>query len=79
MDKLFDKVKKMIIEHLDVDEAQVTMEASLAGDLKADSLDLVQLVLALEEEFDTTISDEDAEKIETVADIVNYVKGKVDS
>lgn len=67
------RVKEIIAEQLGVDEAQVTNEASFMDDLGADSLDTVELVMALEEEFDIEISDEDAEKIQTVQDAVDYI------
>lgn len=70
----FDKVKEIVVDQLGADEAAVTLEASFVGDLGADSLDLVELIMALEEEFDLDIPDEDAEKIVTVGDAVNYIK-----
>lgn len=69
-----EKVKQIVAEQLGVDEAQVTENASFMDDLGADSLDTVELVMALEEEFDVEISDEDAEKIQTVKDAISYVK-----
>lgn len=69
----FDKVKEIIVDQLGVDEADVTMEASFIDDLGADSLDIVELIMALEEEFDLEIPDEEAEKISTVGDAVNYI------
>jgi len=71
---VYDKVKGIIAEQLGVDEAEVTMESSFIEDLGADSLDIVELVMALEEEFDIVIPDEDAEKIRTVGEAVNYIK-----
>jgi len=68
-----ERVKQIVAEQLGVDEAQVTLEASFMEDLGADSLDTVELVMALEEEFDIEISDEDAEKIQTVQDAVDYI------
>ena len=68
-----ERVKQIVAEQLGVDEAQVTLEASFMEDLGADSLDTVELVMALEEEFDIEISDEDAEKIQTVQDAVTYI------
>ncbi len=68
-----DKVKKMIAEKLSVDISEVVPEASFVDDLGADSLDLVELVMSMEEEFDIDISDEDAEKIMTVKDAIEYV------
>ncbi|CAM3051883.1 acyl carrier protein [Vibrio ordalii] len=68
-----ERVKKIIIEQLGVDEAEVKNEASFVEDLGADSLDTVELVMALEEEFDTEIPDEEAEKITTVQAAIDYV------
>jgi acyl carrier protein len=73
MSSIDKRVKEIIAEQLGVDEAQVTGEASFMDDLGADSLDTVELVMALEEEFDIEISDEDAEKIQTVQDAVDYI------
>ena len=67
------RVKETVAEQLGVDEGQVTNEASFMDDLGADSLDTVELVMALEEEFEIEISDEDAEKIQTVQDAVDYI------
>ncbi len=71
---MFDKVKKIIVEQLGVDEDDITMEASFIDDLGADSLDLVELIMALEEEFDLEIPDSEAEKIQTVGNAVEYIK-----
>ena len=68
-----DRVKKIIISQLNVSEEQVTPEASFIDDLGADSLDQVELVMALEEEFELEIADEEAEKISTVQEAVNYI------
>lgn len=68
-----ERVKQIVAEQLGVDDVQVTLEASFMEDLGADSLDTVELVMALEEEFDVEISDEDAEKIQTVQDAVDYI------
>lgn len=75
-DEIFEKVKKIIIEQLSVAEDAVTKEASFIDDLGADSLDVVELIMALEEEFDMEIPDADAEKIATVNDVVEYIKNK---
>ena len=72
--EIFEKVKSIIIEQLGVTEASVTMEASFIDDLGADSLDIVELIMALEEEFDIEIPDADAEKVVTVGDVVDYIK-----
>lgn len=71
---IFEKVKEITVEQLGVDESAVTMEASFINDLEADSLDIVELMMALEEEFDIEIPDEEAEKIATVGDAVAYIK-----
>lgn len=71
-----DKVRKIIAEKLSVDLEEVVPEASFVDDLGADSLDLVELIMSMEEEFDTDISDEDAEKILTVQDAIDYVKAQ---
>jgi acyl carrier protein len=73
------KVKDIIVEQLGVDPEKVKSEASFIDDLGADSLDIVELVMAMEEEFDLEIPDEDAEKLKTVNDVQNYLnsKGKV--
>ena len=67
---MFEKVKKIIVEQLGVDESEVTLEASFIDDLGADSLDLVELIMALEDEFEVEIPDNAAEKITTVGDVV---------
>ena len=67
------RVKKIVVEQLGVKEDEVTNDASFVDDLGADSLDTVELVMALEEEFETEIPDEDAEKIITIKDAVNYI------
>ncbi len=73
MSNIEERVKKIIVEQLGVDEAEVKNEASFVDDLGADSLDTVELVMALEEEFDTEIPDEEAEKITTVKSANDYV------
>ncbi len=72
--EIFEKVKEITVEQLGAEESAVTMEASFINDLEADSLDIVELMMALEEEFDIEIPDEDAEKISTVADAVAYIQ-----
>lgn len=74
MDNLFDKVKEIVVEQLGVEEEEVSESSSFVDDLGADSLDLVELIMALEEEFDMEIPDEDAEKISTVGDAMKYIK-----
>ncbi len=73
MSSINERIKQIVAEQLGVDEDQVTNEASFMDDLGADSLDTVELVMALEEEFDIEISDEDAEKIQTVQDAIDYI------
>lgn len=74
-EEVFAKVKDIIIEQLGADEDQITMEASFRDDLEADSLDLVELIMAFEEEFGGEISDEEAQTITTVGEAVNYLYG----
>ena len=73
MDEVFETIRDIAAEQLDVDKDEITLDTSFTDDLEADSLDLVELIMALEEEFDIEISDEDAEKISTVSDAVSYV------
>ena len=70
------KVKKMVADHLGIDESKVTDEANFMDDLGADSLDTVELVMAFEEEFGSEISDSQAEKILTVGDAIKFIEGK---
>jgi acyl carrier protein len=72
------RVKKIVVEQLGVKEDELTVDASFVDDLGADSLDTVELVMALEEEFETEIPDEDAEKIVTIKDAVNYIVSRAD-
>lgn len=74
---VFDKVKRIIVEQLGVDESDVTLDASFVEDLGADSLDLVELVMAFEEAFEMEIPDEEAEKIRTVGDAVKYIQDRL--
>ncbi|MBI5826447.1 MAG: acyl carrier protein [Deltaproteobacteria bacterium] len=76
MSSVENKVKKIIIDQLDVTEEEVTPQASFVDDLGADSLDTVEMVMAFEEEFNIEIPDEDAEKIKTVQDAVEYIQKK---
>jgi acyl carrier protein len=71
---MFEKIRDIIVEQLGVESDDVTMESSFVDDLGADSLDIVELIMALEEEFNMEIPDEEAEKISTVGDVVNYIK-----
>jgi len=72
--EIFEKVKKIIADKLDIEEDKITPESSFLDDLGADSLDIVELIMELEEEFNIEIPDEDAEKIRTVADAVKYIE-----
>jgi acyl carrier protein len=74
MSDIYDRVKQIVVDRLGVEEAEVTLEASFKEDLGADSLDVVEFVMELEDEFDLEISDEDAEKISTVGQVVEYIK-----
>lgn len=74
---VFEKVKAILCEQLDVEEDKVTQEASIVDDLGADSLDVVDLIMSLEEEFDIEIPDEDVEGMKTVGDIVKYIEAKI--
>lgn len=73
MEDIFEEIKGIIIEQLGIEEEKVTMEASFIDDLGADSLDIVELVMALEEKYNTEITDEVAEKMVTVKDVVEYI------
>lgn len=73
---VFDSVKKIIAEELNIDENTITLETRLVEDLKADSIDSIQLIMALEEEFDISISDDSVQDIKTVGDIVDIIKKK---
>ena len=76
-DEVFDQVKAIIVDKLGVDESKVTMEARFREDLEADSLDLVELIMEFEEKFGGEISDEEAQKITTVVEAVNYLKAQM--
>lgn len=76
-EEILEKVKGIIVEQLGVTDSSVNMEASFIDDLGADSLDIVELVMAFEEEFDIEIPDADAEKVITVGDVVDYIKENV--
>ena len=74
---IFEQVKKILCDQLDLEEEQVNEDSEVIDDLGADSLDIVDLVLTLEEEFDTEIPDEDIENLKTVGDIVKYIEDRV--
>ena len=76
-EEIYNKVKEIIVEQLGVAETAITPDASFIDDLGADSLDIVELIMALEEEFDLEIPDADAEKVVTVSDVVEYIKDNV--
>ena len=76
MSEIQDQVKKIVVDHLGIDEAKVTEESSFIDDLGADSLDTVELVMAFEEEFGSEISDSEAEKILTVGDAIKFIESK---
>ena len=75
--EIFEKVKVIVVEQLGVEEEKVTKEATFVDDLAADSLDIVELVMAIEETFDIEIPDEDAEKVVTIGDVVKYISEKI--
>ena len=70
---VFEKIRALLSEQLDIEEDEITMESKLAEDLGADSLDVVDLIMAIEDEFEVEVLDEDIEKVVTVGDMVNYV------
>ncbi len=76
---LEDRVSAIIVEQLGVTKEELAPKASFIDDLGADSLDIVELVMAMEEEFDIEIPDDDAEKIQTIGDVITYVKGKLEA
>ncbi len=75
---MFDKIKEIIVEQLGVNENDVTMDASFIDDLGADSLDMVELIMAMEEEYNFELPEEDAEKITTVGEAIEYIKANVE-
>lgn len=76
-DHVFESVQKILVEQLGVDEDLVTMESNFIDDLNADSLDIVELVMAMEQEFSISIPDEEAERIKTVSDAVDFIKANL--
>lgn len=74
MASVYERVRSIVSERLGVDEDKVTMDAEFIGDLNADSLDLVEVIMAMEQEFDTEIKDEDAENIRSVSDAVKFIE-----
>ncbi|MBO4408715.1 MAG: acyl carrier protein [Clostridiales bacterium] len=77
-EELFDKIKSMIVDQLGVDESSISESSSFIDDLNADSLDMVELVMAMEQEFDIEIPDDVAEKVVTVGDAIEYIKSTQD-
>ena len=75
---VFDKIREIIVDQLDVDEDKVTNDANITEDLGADSLDVVDLVMSIEESFDLEIPDEEVENIKTVGDIVKFIEAKTE-
>ncbi len=75
---VFDKIKKILVDQLDADEDAVTMEASITDDLGADSLDIADIVMSIEEEFDVEVPDDQLQNIKVVGDIVKYIEDKVE-
>lgn len=73
-EEIFNKIKKLIADNFDIDESKISKETNFQNDLDADSIDLVEFILQLEDEFGAEIPDEDAEKIQTVGDAVRYIK-----
>lgn len=76
--EVFDKIKEIIADQLGIDEDDITPDASLIDDLGADSLDIVELIMYFEDEFDMEISDEDIEEMETIQDIINYIEDNIE-
>lgn len=77
-EEMFSTIKNMIVDQLGVDESMITMDSSFIDDLNADSLDMVELVMAMEQEFDVSIPDEVAEKVSTVGEAIEFVKNLMD-
>ena len=75
---MFDKIKEIIVEQLGVNENDVTMDASFIDDLGADSLDMVELIMAMEEEYNFELPEEDAEKLSTVGEAIEYIKSNLE-
>ena len=74
---IFEKIKNFLSTQLNIDESKITMNSTFVEDLNIDSLDLVELILALEEEFSIVVNEEDAEKLTTIGDVVNYVNSQI--
>lgn len=76
-DAIFDKIKEILVEQLGIDENEINMDSNFTDELNADSLDIVELVMAMEQEFGVSIPDEEAERIRTVGDAVEFVKNNI--
>ncbi|HBY20823.1 MAG: acyl carrier protein [Clostridiales bacterium GWE2_32_10] len=76
---IFDKIKEIVVEQLGVNEEEITMESSFTGDLGADSLDIFQIVMAIEEEYGIDVAENDTDKIKTVGDAIRYIESKMDN
>ena len=74
---VFDKIKELIVDQLGIDDAEITMNTNLMKDLEADSLDAVEIIMAIEDEFDIEIPDEEAEKMQVVSDLVKFVEDRI--
>ena len=74
---VFDKIRQIISDYYEIDPEEITMETSIADDLDADSLDMVDLTITIEDEFDIVIPDEDVEELRTIADVVDYIERRI--
>jgi len=74
---VFEKIRKILADQLEIEEKMITLESNLVDELNADSLDIVELIMDLEQEFDISIPDEDLPKVATVQDIVSYIEGQI--
>lgn len=77
MTDIFDRIKKIIIDHIDIEENKITLDSSFTDDLGADSLDIVEIIMALEEQFEIEITDEEAQNLLTIKDTVEFVNNKI--
>lgn len=77
MTDTFDRIKKIIVDHIEIDESKITLQSSLSDDLGADSLDLVEIIMALEEQFEIEITDEEANNLTTIKEVVDFVNNKL--
>lgn len=75
---VFEKIRTILSEQLDIDEDDITMDSAIAEDLGADSLDVVDMIMAIEDEFEVEITDDDIENIKTVGDVVNFISDRID-